>query len=280
MGRRRTILTVGAVTIGLCLVALLVAIRADIAVAYHRHCMMSAWTKVSEHGFRSPKQSDFIEAFEYHRDVLVALGFFERREYPLQHISVPSLESRRLWEELEATFPDHGYAQMHGYEPETQDMLIVWDRPQNLAAWEAIIDAHDQPAAETTEVEDLEAVLRFVGSWAAEDGDVCYIISSEPSRGVKIKMPPDDAWETRIKNVCLHDGCLMFDEYHYTSPRDDFKTIVNRSGEHPFGGVRCQVVLELDPDDPKRMTCTMKTIHTPEPITTTLRRTSASEVGD
>lgn len=141
MSRYRKVVAVAAIAGVLCLVALLVAFQADIRIAYHRERMVSASNKAAEVGASSPKQGNFIEAYDRHKAGLVKLGYFERREFPLQHVSVPSLQSRRLWEELLATFPDHIHIEMPWY----RDTVVVWDRPQNLAAWEAIIKAHDRP---------------------------------------------------------------------------------------------------------------------------------------
>ena len=140
MSRYRKVVAVAAIAGVLCLVALLVAFQADIGIAYHRQRMVSAWHKAIEVG-AGPKQGDFLEAYDRHKASLVTLGYLERREFPLQHVSVPSLQSRHLWEELRATFPDHIHIEMPWY----GHTVVVWDRPQNLAAWEAIINAHDRP---------------------------------------------------------------------------------------------------------------------------------------
>lgn len=68
----------------------------------------------------------------------------------------------------------------------------------------------------------------------------------------------------------------MFDQYSYTKARDDYRMPFDSSGEHPFSGVRCQTVLETDHNDPQRMTYSLKSIHTSEPIVETLHRTPAT----
>ena len=254
----------------LCLAAF-VMVHKDLAVAYHRNRMAASLAEVRRVGPNDPKQGKSLEAYEKHRDCLVALGYFERREFPLVHISVPSLKSRRLWEELQATFPNHNEVMMQGYELGTKDLILVWDRPQNLPAWERIISAHDQPVSGRIagNVGDLS---KFMGTWINDEGKHVYVISSEPDGSVNIVAPATDTWRIEIKNAVVGNGQITFDEYHYMVASNDFKSPIDKSGEHPFSGVRCETILTVNSHDLSRMDYNMKTIHTPQPIVGILRR--------
>lgn len=279
----RRLLVVSAI---LCVLAVLVAAylsRNNIAVRYHHWRMMFARKKAVELGHRDPHQYDFIQSFDYHRDALVDLGFYERREFPLRNISVPSLASRRLWEELCAVLTDDAWAEMPGYEPETEDMIVVWDRPENIRRSQEIIEAHDRPAAPNAGeayIDDGENLERFAGKWADSDGNLLYVIARDPAGRMKIKTPSNDAWRVEIKNVRLREGKLAFDQYHYTEAKDEFKTPISSHGHHPFSGVRCQTTLELNPENPAKMTHSVKTVHAAEPVLGTLTRMKSQEVAE
>ncbi len=270
MSRSRIVLTLVTVTIGMTLALLWIGFGEDITIAYHRHYMKSAWSKVMEYGPHDSKQSKALESYDHHKAALVNLGFLERVEFPLQYISVPSLESRRLWEELKAVFP-HSRSVMQGYEEETEDMIIVYDCPENIGGWEAIIRAYDQPDSQGI-VKDIGNLLPFAGTWGDENNIVYYIISLDPDGVVQISTPPNDTWKTELKNIRLDGDRLLFDQYQHTPASGELKTITNESGEHPFSGVRCQIVLELDSANSDRIIFSLKTIHAKEPLVETLRR--------
>ncbi len=235
---------------------LFAAFRTDIAITYHQRRMERAWRELNATRPGDPKQPRLIEAFEHHEAALVELGFFERKEFLLRHISVPSLQSRRLWEELAGAFPEYANVTMEGYGTHEPDVIIVCDRPENLTRWEEIIRAHDQPLAGPpgqATIEDGSALQPWIGRWADDDGNVLVSITLEPDGTATIKVPSADPWETIVKNVRFDGGRLRFDEYHYTEPRDEYKSVTNSSGEHPFSGVRCEVLLEIDPASADRM---------------------------
>lgn len=260
--RKFTVITIGGLL--LCLVTFVVILHKEIAMTYHQNRMRASLAQARKVDFNNPKQGELLEAYEKHRDSLVELGYFERREFPLLHISVPSLKSRRLREELQAVFPDHTEVMMQGYEPGTRDLIVVWDRPQNLPNWERIISAHDQLASGriTGNVGDLS---KFIGTWIDDEGKPVYVISSGPDGCINIASPANDTWRIEIKNTRVENGKIMFDEYHYTADRNDLKSPIDKSGEHPFSGVRCRTILTLDPNDSSRMEYSIKTIHTSEP---------------
>ena len=259
------------VTLVATVVVVVVIFHKDARIVYHRGRMAACWAEIVRRNPPDSRQSDLIEAYERHRDRLVDLGFFVRREFPLTYISVPSLESRRLWEELAATFPDHTTATMQGYEAGTRDMIIVWDRPKNLSAWAEIIHAHNQPPGQVR-VKDATQMSRFLGTWGDEDGNVYYVISGGLEGPIKITSPKRDPWQSVIKNIHLDGDCLAFDIYYYIAPSGDYKSPVDQSGEHSFSGVRNHTVLRLSLNDPDAIKDTMSAIPPEKPYVSDLRR--------
>jgi hypothetical protein len=144
MARWRKGIIGGLAALAVCVFVSTVVFRKNIAVTYHLHQKRTAWRRAREVGSGDSRQSGFLEAYERHLAALVHLGFLQRRAFPLEYIAVPSPASRQLREALQAAFPDHTDVTMAGYEPETRDEVEVWDRPGNMARWEAIIKAHEQ----------------------------------------------------------------------------------------------------------------------------------------
>lgn len=242
-----------AVSLSILLFVSLVIWWKPIAIRYHKqriNALMNRKPTLDPDSGLSFFGDDWVKALEKHRDKLVELGYLQRREFPLRNISVPSLESRRLWEELGTTFPNNPHFSMQGYEPNTPDMIIVWDQPGKLHKWERIISSHDAPPTNIVvgvEKGNMQDLLSFVGQWANEDGEVCYIITQDIEGNLKIETAPNDAWRTVLKNMRLEGKRIMFDEFSYTDPNEDYKSIIDRSGEHPFSGVRYKTVLEVNP---------------------------------
>ncbi len=233
--------------------ASLFVLRGPIAIEYHRWRINSLLKQKPEldtvSGFYC-FGNDWCEAFDKHKDKLVELGYLYRKEFPFTNISYPSLESRRLFEELGSRFPNNPYTTMRGYEPNTTGMITVWDQPEKLPEWERIIRAHDAPAANIVDMSQgrLEDILPFAGSWVTENKEPCYIIT-ECAETLKIETPSNNVWRTVLKNIRADGKRILFDMFHYIDPNENFKSIVDRSGEHPFSGVRCEAVFELNPND-------------------------------
>lgn len=246
-----------------------------LAIQYHRTYMNSSLTHAIEVGPRANNQSDYLERYDYHLAALVSHGYFERREFVLSHISVPTIESRRLWQELQERFPDHPHVTMSGYEPTTTDMIVVWDRPDRMKQWEDIILAHDkpnEPSLVPTPTIQRDDLVGFVGSWINEEGGVTYEILFDDSGALRIKPSTSEVWTTAIKNVRIESQSLLFDQYNYIPAMDGLKTIMNRTGDHPFSGVRCSVELSLAGSKLNQLTSTISTIHLKKPITSILKR--------
>ena len=113
--------------------------------------------------------------------------------------------------------------------------------------------------------DERESAGAFDGSWMAE-GEVCYEISHNAGETPIIRVPANDTWRVEIEDVKLDNLTLRFYQYHYTPARDEMKSVTNPSGEHPFSGVRCEVTLTMKPGEPNRMTMSLKTAQTTEPI--------------
>ncbi len=147
MTRRRWIgITLVAAVI--CAVITLALFYNDIAIAYHHRAMMRAWAKILEVGANSSDQSQWIESYDRHRYALVQYGYLARREFPL---IVKPPETRRVWRQVTAEFPDNIHATMQttqwGW---TVNKIIVYDQPDRMPAWEAAIHRYDVPEFPTS----------------------------------------------------------------------------------------------------------------------------------
>ena len=115
---------------------------------------------------------------------------------------------------------------------------------------------------------DPETILPFVGQWGTKKDGVIYTIS-DSFQLETIASPP---WETIIKHIHFDGQKLSFYSYSFTDKSDDYKTITNSSGEHPFSGVRVYIEFTLNPNNPDELVETGSTRHTTETIKETLIR--------
>jgi hypothetical protein len=117
-----------------------------LAIAYHKRMMLSAMEAALRVGPNDNRQSDYIESFEFHRDALVSLGYFERLEFPLWHMKPHTDKWRALYEALQGSFTSvaDGYFEMDRGEPRPP-MVTVWARPGQRARYEAMISKFDVP---------------------------------------------------------------------------------------------------------------------------------------
>jgi len=244
-----------AVSLSILLVVGLFIYWKPIAIRYHKQkvkALLDKKPKYDPDSGLSYFEEDWGRTLEKHRDKLVKFGYLQRKEFPLSTIKSPSLQFRRLWEELHATFPDDPYAEGHGYDSKSPATIVVYDQPQKLPKWERIILAHDAPP---TNIVDLgkqiypQDLLAFVGRWANEEGEVCYIISKDREGNVRIETPQNEALRTVLRSVRFEGKRILFDEFNYIEPNEDYKSIIDRSGENPFSGVRCETVFEMNPKD-------------------------------
>lgn len=193
---------------------------------------------------------NWSNAVDRHKDSLVRLGYFERREFLLEYISYPSLESNRFWQALRRAFPGDQFCTMTGTST-GQTIVVVYDTPDNIPKWEKVISPYNALPINTLTVEsksDFNDLLPFVGKWAdEEEGVLLYTITSDSNNTIKIEPAQSPPWSSVIKNIHLEDNKILFDKYNYLDPNNpDF----NNGNEHPFSGVRCTFVFETIPNDP------------------------------
>jgi len=89
------------------------------------------------------KKSECLKTAERHRAALVRLGYLERRKFHLSSVQVPSEEADRLRRELVLVSSEPLCVEMHGHGEGTEDMVVVYDRPDAMARWEAVIARYD-----------------------------------------------------------------------------------------------------------------------------------------
>jgi len=240
--------------------------REPIAIHYHNQrvkALLNKKPKYDPGSGLSYFDEGWIRALEKHRDKLVKLGYLQRREFPLRTIKSPSLQFRRLWEELGTIFPEDPYAEGHGYDSNSPATIVVYDQPQKMPKWERIILAHDAPSTNIVNVGKQIApqdLLAFVGHWANNEGEVCYIIGKDKEGNVRIETPPNEALQTVFRNVRFEDKSIMFDEFNYIDPNEDYKTMINPYADDPLSGVRYETVFELNPKDSNELLETMSMV--------------------
>lgn len=234
-----------------------------IAIRYHKQrvkALLNKKPKYDQDSGLSYFEGDWVGALEKHRDKLVELGYLQRKEFALNSIKTPSLRFRRLWEELGTIFPEDPYAEGHGYDSNNPATIVVYDQSQKLPKWESIILAHDAPPTNIVNAGKqiaLQDLLAFVGHWANDEGEVCYIISKDKEGNVRIETPPNEAWQNVLRSVRFEDKSIMFDEFIYIDPNEDYKTIINPYADDPLSGVRCETVFEINPKDSNELLETM-----------------------
>jgi len=215
------------------------------------------------------KQKEWLEEVDKHRNALVELGYFERREFSMEHIPYPSVEIHVLSDELLRAFPDNWcysafLSDINYPDVNTDDILKWWysrnvsdinfpvitiyDTPAHLAKWQEIISAHDSLPVNILTAEnetDAANLLSFVGHWISKEGDLLYSIYKNSDNSIKIKSWYYSGNRSVIKNPRLEDKKLIFDEFYY---RDHY---IEGYPVNPPMGLRYITVLEIDPDDPK-----------------------------
>lgn len=127
-----------------CVVLVVYLLRKPILIEIHKRRMNAAWARAVK-GPPSKRQGDYLDRYDASLEALVRLGYFVRKEFRLRHISVPSENSKQFWLLVMKTFPEHIHVNMQGYEPQTPDALVVWDRPERISIWEKFVSTHDVP---------------------------------------------------------------------------------------------------------------------------------------
>ncbi|MHC4623666.1 MAG: hypothetical protein ACYS4W_07155 [Planctomycetota bacterium] len=267
--KRKTIAIVVALSGSILLVASVIW-RKPIIIKYHRHrinALLNEKPELDPGSGLSFFGHEWIEEFEERRDKLVELGYLQRKEFPLSSIKIPSLRFRRLWEELGARFPDNPHTEAAGYEPHTPASIVVWDEQDNLPEWERIISAHDAPPTDIVDESQgrHHDLLAFVGRWGDEEGQVCYIITEDKGGNVKIEAPRNEVGRTELRNIRFDGNRIVLDQFNYMDPNEAYKSPVDMSGEHPFSGVRCHAVLEVNSKNPNELSESVSSIHFTDP---------------
>jgi hypothetical protein len=262
--KRKTIAIFVALSGSMLLVASLIW-RKPIVIKYHRHrinALLNEKPKLDPGSGLSFFGDEWIEEFEQHRDKLVELGYLQRKEFPLSTIKTPSLRFRRLWEELGARFPHNPYTEADGYESYTPATIVVWDEQDNLPEWERIISAHDAPPTNIVDASQGEHqhLVAFLGRWANEEGEVCYMITKDTEGNFGVEIPPNEACRTEFRNVRFDGNRILLDQFNYMDANEDYKSPIDMSGEHPFSGVRCKTMLQVDPQDSNQLLERMSTV--------------------
>ena len=142
---RRTYLIGACVLVLACLGAGMIAVRKDVAIAYHRRAMARARSEIDKLGPSFGKKDEhWAKSFVGHRDALVRYGYLIRREFPLP--KVRSQQSGRVFRQLVAECPDIGDVVVETTPFDVKKpVAIVWDRPCRMSIWEAAIRRLDVP---------------------------------------------------------------------------------------------------------------------------------------
>lgn len=137
--KTRAFVVVGCVVMGI-LISVVLVFQKPIRIAYHRSKMESAWATYNS----TPKQSDgyvfyddenALEQYEYHRDRLVDLGHLTHAQFVFPHEDAKEIH-RWLWDRIRASFPDNRHPTLKWPE----NMLEVWDRPENIPNWQRFVE--------------------------------------------------------------------------------------------------------------------------------------------
>lgn len=113
-------------------------------------------------------------------------------------------------------------------------------------------------------------IAAFVGDWAGDDG-VELSIARSADGSATISVPSNAEWEAVVNNVRFEGTSLRYDLYLYYAGSEDFRTITNVVGDHPYSGVRNEVTLTPG-DGPNELEEAFVTEDVPNPIRGTLRR--------
>ena len=251
------------------LIGLAIIYRKSIAIRYHLHMMNYANQKIISVGDDYSRQSKYIKSSDYHRDVLVFLDYYQYREFPLSFPSASTLQYRRLWEEIGAVFHNPNIYG-HGYDG-ALCKIVIWETPETIAKLQKLINAHDSPPSNIISILDdmkMEDAMSYVGQWAVE-GEVGYIITHIPNLGLKIETPtndPNDTIKIVSRNLRWQDNKIKFDSFCYFLSSEDYKTITNQYGDHPFSGVRLETIMEIFGQNPDELLVNVRTFQTPESI--------------
>ncbi|MCY2954863.1 MAG: hypothetical protein NTU53_23270 [Planctomycetota bacterium] len=116
-------------------------------------------------------------------------------------------------------------------------------------------------------------LAKFIGDWTEDDRKVVLSITRNADGSGCISSPANAVWDEVINNVRLEGDTLRYDSYNYYKGKEDFRTITNTVGDHPYSGVCNEVTLSPN-EDPNTLKQKLVTKVTPKGVEGTLRRRS------
>jgi hypothetical protein len=143
--RKKIVIVALACAIALLPGACVLLARRPVLIAYHRRRMTHSLDRVYQVGASGPDQYDYVRAYEESRDRLVELGYFVHRRYTLQHILVPTPESKRFWQLVGKAFPNNPHTTLDYWDEPRPGHLDVWARPDRIPEWDEFVRTHDVP---------------------------------------------------------------------------------------------------------------------------------------
>lgn len=111
----------------------------------------------------------------------------------------------------------------------------------------------------------------FIGEWA-EGEDILFTIHRDEKGRAVIEVAQSPSWDSVVNNVRFEGASLCFDQYMYYTGSEDFTTLTNPVGDHPYSGVRNASVLTPNGDDPDVLKYSLKTKDLDSPVESELER--------
>jgi hypothetical protein len=82
----------------------------------------------------------------------------------------------------------------------------------------------------------------YIGDWAGDDG-LELSIKRNADGSATVSLPPNSVWDLVVNNVRFDGTSLRYDLYFYYKGKENFTTITNTVGDHPYSGVLNEMVL-------------------------------------
>ena len=115
-----------------------------LAVHYHHYRMMGAYRSAQKLGPYEPNHGRLMTAYEEHRSALMRLGYYAKRQFYFNHLSVRSESFQDLLRQLPERFPSAiGKIEPHGYIYGEPPFMVVWVHPADAKLIEAFVVAQD-----------------------------------------------------------------------------------------------------------------------------------------
>jgi hypothetical protein len=126
--------------VSICLLVTVIAFNIEnISIHYHRWMMAKARDRmISSSRSTGLLVGNPIESYGKHRDALVRLGYFEKREFTLKHVMSGSSEFKDVWKLMNERFPKLGDFSSP-YNPGTPCVIDVWTTSNEMLLVEQFI---------------------------------------------------------------------------------------------------------------------------------------------